>query len=57
MMTPAEYEWQHEQTEIAYERGQIDATEFRRRMLLLKMSDVYISEMLSDLDRDRGTPA
>lgn len=50
-MTPAEFELAHERTEVAYERGEIDAVEFRRRMKVLLMTDPYIDELLSDLDR------
>lgn len=50
-MTPQEFEWADEQTQLAYERDQIDANEFRKRMRALGFSAAYITELLTDLDR------
>lgn len=50
-MTPAEFELACEQVEVAYERDEITASEFRKRMESLGFGEDHINEWLSDLNR------
>lgn len=56
-MTPAEFEWRDEQTELAYKRGEIGKITFHRRMSALGFKTESIREWLRELDADRLLPS
>lgn len=51
-MTPAEYEWADEQTELAYKRRKIGKITFHRRMSALGYKTESIRERLRELDAE-----
>lgn len=52
-MTPQEFEWQCEQIELAYLRGDFGKITFHRRMSQLGFSTKGIKEHLAELDERR----